>query len=256
MTWSPGAFDGASPVIDYRISFDLGSGTWVPLATAVSSTSFTASGLIANTVYAFKVEARNLKGFSAYSSEFSIRAAAIPSTPSAPTTTVNGNNVDITWTAPNDGGSPFTAYTITLRQSDMTTYTAELTNCDGSNSGIISSASCSIPITTLMAAPYSLNWGASIFAKVKATNVVGESGTSVEGNGAIILTFPDAPVSLADTLATTSATKIAMTWSAGASNGGTAVIDYRISYKISTAASFTTLVSGITATSYTTTALT
>jgi len=107
-----------------------------------------------------------------------------------------------------------------------------------------------------MASPYSLNWGDSVYAKVKATNIVGDSSTSSEGNGAVILTNPDAPVSLADDVATTSATTIAMTWSQGAANGGTPVIDYRVSHKLSTDSSFTELASGVTTTSYTTTALT
>lgn len=107
-----------------------------------------------------------------------------------------------------------------------------------------------------MASPYSLNWGDSIYAKVKATSVVGDSGNSPAGNGAVILTNPDPPVTLANNVASTSSTKIAMTWSAGASDGGTPVIDYRISYKLTSDLSFAVLVSGVTTTSYETTSLT
>jgi len=256
LTWSAAAFDGASSIIDYRIQYDQGTGTWTQLVDGITTTSYTATGLTADTVYAFKVEARNVKGFSSESISFSIRAAAIPDTPSAPTTTVNGNNVDITWTEPGTGGSPITAYEITIRQSDGTTFTVDSTNCDGSGSTILNARLCSVPITTLMASPYSLNWGDSVYAKVKATNIVGDSSTSSEGNGAVILTNPDAPVTLANNAATTSATTIAMTWSAGSSNGGTPVIDYRVNYKLSTDGSFAVLATGVTTTSYTTTALT
>jgi len=222
----------------------------------VTTTSYTATGLTADTVYAFKVEARNVVGFSAESSSVSIRAAAIPSTPAAPTTTRNGNNVDIAWTAPSNGGSAITAYTITIRQSDGSTFSIDSTNCDGSDATIRDAASCSVPITALMAAPYSLNWGDSVYAKVKATNVVGDSAESSAGNGATLLTNPDAPVSLAEDTVATTATNIAMTWSAGAADGGTAVIDYRVSYKLSSDASFAVLQSGVTTTSYSTSALT
>lgn len=115
LTWSAGAFDGASPIIDYRITFDQGTNNWVPLASSITLTSFTATDLTPDTVYAFKVEARNVQGFSPESSEFSVRAAAVPDTPSAPTTTVNGSNVQIGWTAPYNGGSAITSYTITIR---------------------------------------------------------------------------------------------------------------------------------------------
>ena len=50
-----------------------------------------------------------------------------------------------------------------------------------------------MPISSLKASPYLLEWGASVYAKVKAINVVGESEYSIEGNGAVILTVPTAP---------------------------------------------------------------
>jgi hypothetical protein len=41
-----------------------------------------------------------------------------------------------------------------------------------------------------------LPWGSSIFAKVIAVNLYGDSLISLEGNGAIITTNPDAPINL------------------------------------------------------------
>jgi len=64
LTWSAATFDGASAVIDYRIQYDQGTGTWTQLVDGITTTSYTATGLTADTVYAFKVEARNVKGFS------------------------------------------------------------------------------------------------------------------------------------------------------------------------------------------------
>ena len=77
------------------------------------------------------------------------------------------------------------------------------------------------------------------------------SSQSVPGNGAVITTNPDAPVSLANVALVTDASKIGLTWSAGASNGGTPVIDYRISWDQGTN-SYIILVSGITTTTFTT----
>lgn len=91
---------------------------------------------------------------------------------------------------------------------------------------------------------------------MQAANVIGNSLNSNEGNGAVILTFPDAPTNLANTVATTSASVIAMTWSAGAADGGTPVIDYRIIYKLSGTSTFAELVSGVTITSYSESSLT
>jgi hypothetical protein len=48
------------------------------------------------------------------------------------------------------------------------------------------------------AAPFNLVWGSSVFAKIIAGNVVGSSEASPIGNGAVILTVPDAPTNLAN----------------------------------------------------------
>jgi hypothetical protein len=45
---------------------------------------------------------------------------------------------------------------------------------------------------------------------------------------------PDAPIDLTDDAPNTSATQISFTWNDGASDGGVAVIDYRIYYDQST----------------------
>ena len=63
-----------------------------------------------------------------------------------------------------------------------------------------------------------------------ATNVVGSSSASILGNGAVITTNPEPPTSLANNAAATSASVIALTWTAPVFIGGTAVIDYRVSW--------------------------
>jgi hypothetical protein len=58
------------------------------------------------------------------------------------------------------------------------------------------SRSCSIPSVRFTQSPYSLAWGVSIVAKVIAINIKGKSLASDSGNGAILLTIPDAPINL------------------------------------------------------------
>jgi hypothetical protein len=108
----------------------------------------------------------------------------------------------------------------------LATYSENLVYCNGADSGIIAALSCSIPASVLNISPYSLAWGTSVFAKVRATNEKGASTESNAGNGAIIYTKPDKPVSLLENTSHRTATTLAITWSAGATNGGTAVIDY------------------------------
>ncbi len=87
-----------------------------------------------------------------------------------------------------------------------------------------------MPISVLQASPYNHPWGASIFATVLATNAVGSSSASTPGNGAKITTYPDPPTSLANNAAVTSSSVIALTWVGPTVFGGTALIDYRVSW--------------------------
>ena len=63
---------------------------------------------------------------------------------------------------------------------------------------------CIIPVSVLTSSPYSLSWGSSVYAKIAAINLYGSSAFSNAGNGATILTIPDAPLNLADNTAITS----------------------------------------------------
>ena len=82
---------------------------------------------------------------------------------------------------------------------------------------------------TLKGAPYNLPWGSSVFASVFASNIYGD-GTTGTGNGAKILTNPDAPLNLALDLTKMTPTAIGLTWALGVANGGAAVTEYRLSY--------------------------
>jgi hypothetical protein len=163
--------------------------------------------------------------------------------------------VTITWTLPVTNGAPITAYKITIRHSNLATYSENLNYCDGSDSDIVAAMSCDIPASVLNVSPYTLAWGTSVFAKVRATNEKGASTESNAGNGAIIYTKPDSPVSVLEDTSQRTASVLAITWSAGATNGGTAVIDYQVSTSADGAA-FVVLASGITARAYTATGLT
>lgn len=69
-----------------------------------------------------------------------------------------------------------------------------------------------MPIESLRTGVWAHDWGNHIYAKIEAINAVGASATSPDGNGALILTYPDAPVNLANDPSVTSTTQIKMTW--------------------------------------------
>jgi hypothetical protein len=102
----------------------------------------------------------------------------------------------VTWVAPYDGGSPITSYVIQLLQSDGVTFSENMLDCNGTKSSVVSTTTCTVPIASMRATPYSLPWGSNIRVRVSAQNIIGTSPFSVVGSGAIILTYPDAPLSL------------------------------------------------------------
>jgi hypothetical protein len=86
------------------------------------------------------------------------------------------------------------------------TYTEEIANCNGEDITVVNEHSCNVLISDLIKFPYHHAWGASIYARVIATNIVGNSLVSAEGNGAIILTKPDAPTDFVNVPSVTHAT--------------------------------------------------
>ena len=109
----------------------------------------------------------------------------------------------------------------------------------------------------LRGAPFNLDWGSSISAKVTAINIVGEGPTSLVGNNAVITTNPDEPTLLINVAGTTSSSTIKMSWTAPANVGGTPIIDYRIAHKLAADGdeTYTNLADSIAEIFYTTTSL-
>jgi hypothetical protein len=91
ISWSEGPSNGGASVIDYRVSFDQSTDTYVVLSSEVLTRQYTATGLTSGLYYKFKIEARNTYGYSLESSEVSIICATVPSIPAAP---VTSNNLD------------------------------------------------------------------------------------------------------------------------------------------------------------------
>jgi len=92
------------------------------------------------------VRARNSNGFSDYSQEVEIIAASKPEAPSVVSSANVNSDILITWSDPDNNGLAITSYTIVLQKSDFT-FATELMYCNGATSLIVSSRSCSIPLS-------------------------------------------------------------------------------------------------------------
>lgn len=84
-------------------------------------------------------------------------------------------------------------------------------------------------MSALRAAPYSLDWGDSVFAKVIATNNYGNSVESLEGNGAVITTAPGVPTNLSEVYEQRTKSTLGLSWVAPLFTGGDVIEDYRVS---------------------------
>lgn len=249
LTWQVGASSGGEPIIDYRIYYDQSTDIWIELEDGVATRTYTTSALLTKgRTYKIKVQARNSVGYGEFSSEVAILAAEVPAQPVAPKTTISALNVIVTWSTPDNGGSSITSYLVKARHQDGATYS--VLTCTQGSADVVSLRTCTVPISQLIASPFSLVYGTSVFARITALNVYGSSVESTGGNGAIILTIPDAPVSLANNPDVTTGSQIKISWAQGSSNGGTAVIDFTISYKVTDGGSYSVIASAVTSQFY------
>lgn len=190
-----------------------------------------ATGLTAGVIYEFKVEARNQYDHSAYSEVLTLLCAFIPEIPTDVLTSIDSpysSTMKVEWTLPTDNGSPITSYRVFILEIGTTTYTEESVDCVGTDATVISTSSCLINISTLLASPYNVDGADYIYAKVLAANVYGESDQSVEGNGAYYTRVPDAPVNVQEDISVRTYTDDGLTWQDGVNNGGVPIIDYRV----------------------------
>jgi len=102
-------------------------------------------------------------------------------------------------------------------------FSQDYADCDGSALTTFTNTACSIPLSVLTAAPYSLAKGQSVYAEIIATNYFGNSTASTAGNGGVVVLVPDAPLTLTNNALVTNAFQIGFTWLEGLSNGGTSV---------------------------------
>jgi hypothetical protein len=127
LSWSDGAYNGGSPVIDYRVSYaESSSSTWIVFASGIAEKSEIVTGLTSGVTYKFKVQSRNVVDFSLDSSEVSILAAQQPD---APTGLVNkpavtsASQIGLQWVAPTfNGGSALTNYQLWYDNASGSTF--------------------------------------------------------------------------------------------------------------------------------------
>ncbi|HSZ31133.1 MAG TPA: fibronectin type III domain-containing protein, partial [Pseudonocardiaceae bacterium] len=243
LSWAPPSNNGGAAVTGYdvyRSTTPGGEGT-TPIATGVTTTNFTDNPLTNGTTYYYTVAAVNSAGISPQSGEAS--ATPGPTAPSAPlSVTASGGNgsVSLAWTVPaTNGGSAITGYDVyrsTTKGGEGTTpYATGITTTSFTDSAVTN--------------------GTTYYYTVAAVNSAGTSPQSTEASATPQApTVPGAPTGLT---ATGGNGSVSLSWTAPASNGGSAITGYDVYRSTTKGGEGTTpYATGITTTSYTDSAVT
>jgi len=184
-----------------------------------SSSPITVTGLTNGTAYTFTVTATNAVGTGAASSaSASVTPAGVPSAPTGVTATPGNGSASVAFTAPSNNGSAITSYTVT------------------SSPGGFTGTGTSSPITVT-----GLTNGTAYTFTVTATNAVGAGTASSASASSTPGTVAGAPTGLS---VTPGSTQASLSWTAPASNGGAAISDYVVQYKLTSSGSWTTFADG------------
>jgi hypothetical protein len=229
-----------SPITSYTITPYIGGTAQTPTTITGSppATSTTITGLTNGTAYTFTVIATNAVGSGQESSASNtVTPATAPAAPTNVSATAGNAQATVTWSAPSNGGSPITSYTITP-------YIGSTAQSSTTINGNPPATSATI---------IGLTNGTAYTFKVTATNAVGLGAPSGASNTVTPATVPGKATNVSATAANAQAT---VTWTAP-SNGGSPITSYTITpYIGSTAQSSTTINGNPPATTATITGLT
>ncbi len=210
VTWTDPANNG-SAITSYGIvpSPACGSCTFTNL-TGANRTSGTVSGVTPGTNYSFTVTATNGVGTGPTSTvSNTVTAPNVPGAPTIGTATFGNSSASLSWTAPGaTNGSSITGYVVTPYLNGTTAQATQT---------FVSPATTQTIVSLTNGSPYTF--------KVAAINGVGTGGQSAASNSVTPATTPGAPTI---GTATRGNTSVSLTWTAPASNGGSAITGYAV----------------------------
>ena len=203
-----------------------------------TATTYAHTGLASGATRHYRVSAINSVGTGNPSNlaNATTGAATAPGAPTGLSATPSGTTrIDLSWTDPaSNGGSAITGYRIEV-SSDGGTSWSELVANTGS--------------TATTYAHTGLASGATRHYRVSAINSVGTGNPSNLANATTGNTAPGAPTGLSATPSGT--TRIDLSWTVPASNGGSAITGYRIEVSSDAGTSWSDLVANTTSTATT-----
>ena len=228
LDWDPPDEDGGSAVSGYRIEVSPNGVTWSDLErnTGRNTTRYAHTGLSPGTTRHYRVSAINSVGTGVASDvDSATTAPAVPDMPTGLSAVADGTSqIDLSWDAPaDDGGSDITGYRIEV--SDNGTAWRNLRSDTQSDATEYSHTG--------------LNPGTTQHYRVSAINAAGTGDPSDAASATTDPTIPDPPTDLA--AAADGQTRIDLSWTAPAYDGGARVSAYRIEVSDDGGAAWTVL---------------
>ncbi len=228
VSWTAPASNGAA-ITDYDVQYQACTatpltcatnptwGTWTDRSGETDSdtaTSAAVTGLTNGTAYQVRVRASNSAGDSTWSDASAKKTptAQKPAAPAAPTLTYGDQSLGVSWSEPADNGADISGYKV--RHCDNST------GCDADSEWTTTTLNSTGTSTTLS----SLTNGTTYQVQVRATNSVGDGAWSVSASE-YPSTTPGTPAAPALTVNDES---LGVSWSAPASNGGSAITGYKV----------------------------
>lgn len=198
VSFTPGGSNG-EPILNYTATSSPGN-----ISATGASSPVIVPGLTNGVSYTFTVKANNVIGSSVPSAASNaVVPATVPGAPTIGTATVGVNQATVSFTAPvSNGGAAITGYTVT------------------SSPGGITATGTASPITVTGLSP-----GIAYTFTVTATNAIGTSAASAASNSITTPNVPGAPTGL---IATPGIAQASVSWTAPASNGGSAITGYQV----------------------------
>ncbi|MCL2143112.1 MAG: fibronectin type III domain-containing protein, partial [Methanomassiliicoccaceae archaeon] len=187
-------------------------GTLLNTDDTIDKDAHNVTGLSPDTVYYFIVVVEDGAGNKAAYSAVSVKTLAPPAAPTGLTAEPGNEEVTLSWTTPDDGGSTIINYQVSY----------------GTNAGYVRNW-VDIPDSDENMTTYTvtgLTNGTNYRFEIRAVNIVGE-GPSSGTRTAIPITSPAAPGNFT---ATPGVGQVVLTWTTPTGNGGSSITGYQISY--------------------------
>ena len=223
--------DGGSPLTSYTVTPFIGTTAQTPTTVTGTppATTTTVTGLTNGTAYTFTVSATNAVGTGPASAPSSAVTPTAPTAPGAPTAVnalAGAGSAQVSWTAPSNGGSAITKYTVTPFIGTTAQTPTTVTGSPPATSTTVTG----------------LTNGTAYTFTVTATNAIGTGPASAPSN-AVTPTGPTAPAAPTAVTATPANASAQVSWTAPA-NGGSAITSYTVTPFIGATAQTPTTVTG------------